>query len=236
MEFVATKNLLKCFKNTNVLSDIDLTIEKGEIYGLIGNNGAGKTTLLRIICNLLQPTKGEVLWNKQAFSSKVPMGSLIEHPALYFDMSAYENIKAKAIALGVKYYKSDIDALLKLVGLENTDKKRVRAFSMGMKQRLGIALALVGEPDLLILDEPINGLDPQGISEVRNMLLKIHEERGVTMVISSHILDELAKIATRFCVLHKGKLVKNCSKEEFMSECGDRDIDEYYLQILKENE
>ena len=184
---------------------------------------------------MLKPTAGAITLNRQAFNSSVRIGSLIESPALYFDMTGYQNIKAKALALGVKYSKEDIEKLLQLVGLQDTGKKDVRAYSMGMKQRLGIAMALVGEPDLLILDEPINGLDPQGILEIRNLLEKIHKERNVTMVISSHILDELAKTATRFCVLNKGKIIKNCTKDEFLSDCGDNDISEYYLQLIQES-
>ena len=181
MELVNIKDLSKTFKGKRVLHDINFTIEKGEIYGLVGNNGAGKTTLLRMICNLLQPTSGRIEFNKEAFSSKIKVGTLIEHPALYFDMTAYENIKAK----------------------------------------------------VLVLDEPINGLDPQGITEVRNLLVKIHNEHNVTMIISSHILDELAKTATRFCVISKGRIIKNCTKEQFMEECGDKPIDEFYLQIIQ---
>lgn len=230
---ISATELKKSFAKKSILTDINLDIERGELYGLVGNNGAGKTTLLKLFCNMLKPTAGTVTLNKQAFNSSVRIGALIESPALYFDMTAFQNIKAKALSLGVKYGKDDIDKLLELVGLQDTGKKDVRAFSMGMKQRLGIAMALVGEPDLLILDEPINGLDPQGILEIRNLLERIHKERGVTMVISSHILDELAKTATRFCVLNKGRIIKNCTKEEFLAECGDKDIAEYYLQLIQ---
>ena len=236
MELVNIKDLSKTFKGKRVLHDINFTIEKGEIYGLVGNNGAGKTTLLRMVCNLLQPTSGRIEFNKEAFSSKIKVGTLIEHPALYFDMTAYKNIKAKALALGVNYSKDEIYNLLDMVGLQDTGRKNVHAFSMGMKQRLGIALAFVGRPDLLVLDEPINGLDPQGITEVRNLLVKIHNEHNVTMIISSHILDELAKTATRFCVISKGRIIKNCTKEQFMEECGDKPIDEFYLQIIQNSQ
>ena len=233
---ISVTELKKSFGKKSILADINLDIECGELYGLIGNNGAGKTTLLKMFCNMLKPTAGAITLNRQAFNSSVRIGALIESPALYFDMTGYQNIKAKALALGVKYSKEDIDKLLQLVGLQDTGKKDVRAYSMGMKQRLGIAMALVGEPDLLILDEPINGLDPQGILEIRNLLEKIHKERNVTMIISSHILDELAKTATRFCVLNKGIIIKNCTKDEFLSDCGDNDISEYYLQLIQTNE
>lgn len=230
---ISVTELKKSFGKKSILNDINLDIERGELYGLIGNNGAGKTTLLKMFCNMLKPTAGGITLNKQAFTSSVSIGALIESPALYFDMTGYQNIKAKALALNVKYSKEEIEKLLELVGLQDTGKKDVRAYSMGMKQRLGIAMALVGEPDLLILDEPINGLDPQGILEIRNLLEKIHKERNVTMIISSHILDELAKTATRFCVLNKGGIIKNCTKNEFLAECGDKDISEYYLQLIQ---
>lgn len=232
---ISVTELKKSFGKKSILADINLNIGQGELYGLIGNNGAGKTTLLKMFCNMLKPTAGAITLNRQAFNSSVRIGSLIESPALYFDMTGYQNIKAKALALNVKYTNDQINGLLQLVGLQDTGKKDVRAYSMGMKQRLGIAMALVGEPDLLILDEPINGLDPQGILEIRNLLEKIHKERNVTMIISSHILDELAKTATRFCVLNKGKIIKNCTKDEFLSDCGDNDISEYYLQLIQTN-
>ncbi len=230
---ISVTELKKSFGKKSILKDINLDIERGELYGLVGNNGAGKTTLLKIFCNMLKPTAGTISLNKEAFASSVRIGALIEKPGLYFDMTAFQNIKAKALSLGVKYTDDQICNLLRLVGLGDTGKKDVRAFSMGMKQRLGIAMALVGEPDLLILDEPINGLDPQGILEIRNLLERIHREKDVTMVISSHILDELAKTATRFCVLNNGKIIKNCTKEEFLADCGDKDITEYYIQLIQ---
>lgn len=233
MELVTVKNLYKSFRKKEILHDLNFTIESGEMYGLIGNNGAGKTTLLRMICNMLKPTSGEITLDKSLSDERVPIGALIEGPAYYFDMTAFQNIKAKALALNVKYSDAEINELLEIVGLQDTGKKDVRAFSMGMKQRLGIAMALVGNPKLLILDEPTNGLDPQGILEMRNFLTKIYKERNVTMVISSHILDELAKTATRFCVLNKGSIIKECTKDQFMTECGDRDIAEYYLELLQ---
>lgn len=232
MELISAKGLCKSYRRKQVLFGINFSVQSGEIYGLVGNNGAGKTTLLKLLCNMLRPTAGTVTVNAGQFRSKVRIGALIERPAYYFDMTAYQNIEAKALALGVKYSSDDIFGLLRLVGLHDTGKKDVRAFSMGMKQRLGIALALVGEPDVLLLDEPINGLDPQGILEVRNALMNIHSERDVAMVISSHILDELAKTATRFCVLNDGMIIKECTKEQFLAECGDMAIDEYYIKLI----
>lgn len=229
---VTVENLQKKFGKKTVLDGINLTFEKGEIYGLIGNNGAGKTTLLKIVCGLTRATDGHVILHKEEFSSKIRIGVLIERPALFYDMTAFQNLQAKAIALGFKHTKEELDELLRLVDLQDTGKKDVLKFSQGMKQRLGIAMAMVGNPDLLILDEPINGLDPQGILEVRNALSHLHDERGVTMIISSHILDELAKTATRFCILNRGKIIVECTKEQFMQDCGDTEINEYYLQLI----
>lgn len=231
-EVIVTKNLTRRYFGKEVLKDVNISIQKGEIYGIVGNNGAGKSTLMKIICGLVKPTEGSVEFPGEK-GNRHRVGTLIEKPGLYFDMNASDNIKAKALCMGVKYVREDIEDLLHLVGLDNVGKKSVRAFSMGMKQRLGLALALVGEPDVLVLDEPINGLDPQGINEIRKVLTEINEKRGTTMLISSHILDELVKVATRFCVLDRGKIIKECTNEEFVAECGERDIDEYYVDLVK---
>lgn len=231
-EVIVTKSLTRRYFGKEVLKDVNISIQKGEIYGIVGNNGAGKSTLMKIICGLVKPTEGSVEFPGEK-GNRHRVGTLIEKPGLYFDVSASDNIKAKALCMGVKYVREDIEDLLHLVGLDNVGKKSVRAFSMGMKQRLGLALALVGEPDVLVLDEPINGLDPQGINEIRKVLTEINEKRGTTMLISSHILDELVKVATRFCVLDRGKIIKECTNEEFVAECGERDIDEYYVDLVK---
>lgn len=230
-DVVNIKDLTMRFGKKTVLSDVNISIKSGEVYGIVGNNGVGKTTLLKLVCGLLKPVKGSITFGTG--DEKPPViGTLIESPGLYGDMSAYANIKAKSLCMGLKYTKKDIQELLETVGLGDVGKKSVRAFSMGMKQRLAIALALVGEPELLILDEPINGLDPQGINEIRNLVLKVHEKYDVSIMISSHILGELAKVVTRFCVIDKGRIIKECSKEEFMTECGEKDINEYYLEII----
>lgn len=230
------KDLTVAYHKKPILENFNLTVGRGDIYGIIGNNGVGKTTLLKVITGLLRQKKGEVKINVEG-KRKPLIGTIIEKPGLFKDMSAYENIKAKALLLGVKYTKDDIKRLLEKVGLGDVGRKRAGAFSMGMKQRLGIALALVGDPDILVLDEPINGLDPQGINEVRSLLLKIYQETGLTMLISSHILDELARIATHVLVMGKGgKIIRNCSKDEFMQECGEENIDDYYVKLITQAE
>ena len=228
------EDLALAYHKKPILENFNLTVHRGDIYGIIGNNGVGKTTLLKAITGLLGYKKGKITIHSEG-RKKPLIGTIIEKPGLFKDMSAYENIKAKALLLGVKYKKKDIAQLLQKVGLGDVGKKRAGAFSMGMKQRLGIALALVGDPDILVLDEPINGLDPQGINEVRNLLLKIYEETGLTMLISSHILGELSRIATHFLVMGKGgKIIRNCTKEEFMQECGEENIDDYYVKLITE--
>lgn len=229
---VTIENLHKRFGKKTVLDGINLTFNKGEIYGLVGNNGAGKTTLMKIICGMTRVTSGQVTVLDEESNSKMRIGALIERPALFYDMTAIQNLQAKAIALGIKHTREELEALLRLVGLQDTGKKDVLKFSQGMKQRLGIAMAMIGNPELLIMDEPINGLDPQGILDVRNALEKIRNERNVTIVISSHILDELAKIATHFCILNHGKIVMSCTKEQFLQACGDKEINAYYLELI----
>ncbi|MEG2354120.1 MAG: ATP-binding cassette domain-containing protein [Clostridium sp.] len=233
-----THNLKKKFKDTIAVDSINVAIKDKSIYGLIGNNGAGKTTLLKLIFGMIKPTEGEINFydnnvkveNKSFFSS---IGSLIESPGLMLNMSAKDNIKAKCLCLGYKYSKSEIVELLKQVGLEAAMNKRAKDYSLGMKQRLGIALALVGNPKLLVLDEPINGLDPEGIMDIRNLLLKLNKEKNITIIISSHLLDELSKIATDFCIIHKGNAILQKTKEEFIKESNGIPIDEYYLKIVR---
>ena len=221
-----TQNLTKTYGKKDAAKDININIREGEIYGLIGRNGAGKTTIMRMISGLSNPTSGTYsLFGKTGSEMKKMMnkvGVLIEHPGLYPKRSARENLKIKCIAMNIDYKKDHyIDKLLEIVGLENvSDKKKSGEFSLGMRQRLGIALALVGEPSMIILDEPINGLDPQGIVEVRHTLEQLRNERGITIMISSHILEELSKLADSYGIIHEGKLIQQFTNEELMSRCG----------------
>ena len=194
-------------------------IPKGAIYGLIGKNGAGKTTLIRLICGLQKPTAGTYSIygisneNKKIIDARKRIGAIIETPSLCLDMTAEDNLKEQYKVIGLPNY-DDLSTLLKLVRLDETGKKTAKHFSLGMKQRLGLAIALVGNPDFLILDEPINGLDPEGIIELRELILKLNKERGITFLISSHYLDELSKIATCYGFINNCKIVKEISSEE----------------------
>lgn len=225
MEYVLTTHrLTKKYGKFKSLDELSLHISKGAIYGLVGKNGAGKTTLIRVICGLQKPTKGSYSiygvknTEKSICKSRRRMGAVVETPAIYMDMTAEDNLKQQCLILGVPTYDSVPD-ILKLVGLDHTGKKRARNFSLGMKQRLGIAVALVGNPDFLILDEPINGLDPQGIIELRELILKLNREFQITVLISSHILDELSRLATHYGFIDKGHLVKEISADELENVC-----------------
>ncbi len=215
-EIVSTKALTKLYKNVKAVDGISIHIQEGEIYGLIGKNGAGKSSLMKMISGLSIPTSGVV-----ETVSKEKIGTLIENPGLHLNLSGYDNLMLKCIALGIKDKKGTIKELLHLLGL-NADRKKVKNYSLGMKQRLGIAMALVGNPEVLILDEPMNGLDPQGIHELRNTILKINQEKHITIIISSHILDELAKIATNFGFINDGKLLGELSARELSEKCSER--------------
>ena len=225
MEYImTTEGLTKMYGDKAAAKDINIHIRPGSIYGLIGRNGAGKTTVMRMLSGLSAPTKGSFsMFGKtgsEAMKEMRNVGVLIEHPGIYPNLSAQKNLKIKAIAMGCDKRKGYIDELLKLVGLENVKNKKAGSFSLGMRQRLGIALALIGDPKLIILDEPINGLDPQGIVEVRQMLAKLRDERGITIMISSHILDELSKLADSYGIIHEGKLTDEFTVEELHKRCG----------------
>ena len=220
-----TRNLTKQYGRHRAVDDVNMHIKKGAIYGFIGRNGAGKTTCLKMISGLSTPSYGEIEMfgykGKDLQKVRSRVGCLIEAPGLYGNMSAYDNLNIKCKLTGIKK-KGYIEELLKTVGLDAVGEKKTRHYSLGMKQRLGIALALVGEPDLLILDEPINGLDPQGIVEVRETIQKLAKERGMTICISSHILEELSKIATDYGIIHNGCLVQELTREELMKKCSER--------------
>ncbi len=224
MGYILTTNkLTKTYGNKDAAKDIDIHIREGEIYGLIGRNGAGKTTIMRMLSRLSNPTSGTIsLYGKEGKEAKKyfsSIGVLIESPGIYPNLSAFENLKIKSIAFGC-YSKEYVNSLLELIGLENTGKKPAGSFSLGMRQRLGIGLALVGDPKLIILDEPINGLDPQGIVEVREMLEKLRDEKHITIMISSHILDELGKLADSYGIIHEGKLIDEFSTQDLSTRCG----------------
>ena len=213
---MTTTNLTKTYGKKDAAKDVSIHVREGEIYGLIGRNGAGKTTVMRMISGLSKPTSGSYQLNGE---NKFGVGVLIESPGIYPNMSAAENLRLKCIAMGC-YSKKYVDDLLLTVGLENAGKKNAGSFSLGMRQRLGIALALVGDPKMIVLDEPINGLDPQGIVEVRHTLEKLKEEKNITIMISSHILDELSKLADSYGIIHEGKLLDEFTTEELSSRCG----------------
>lgn len=220
-----TRNLTKQYGRYRAVDDVNMHIKKGAIYGFIGRNGAGKTTCLKMISGLSTPSYGEIEMfgykGKDLQKVRSRVGCLIEAPGLYGNMSAYDNLNIKCKLTGIKK-KGYIEELLKTVGLDTVGEKKTKHYSLGMKQRLGIALALVGEPDLLILDEPINGLDPQGIVEVRETIQKLAKERGMTICISSHILEELSKLATDYGIIHNGCLVQELTREELMKKCSER--------------
>lgn len=218
-----TNNLTKQYNKNVVLDNVNITIKKGDIYGLIGRNGAGKTTLMKIITTLASPTSGTFELfntcseNDELFDNKKRVGSLIEYPAFYPNLSAYDNLKYYTIQKGI-VDKNQINKVLELLNLTGTGKKKVKTFSLGMKQRLGIALAILNSPDFVILDEPINGLDPIDISELRDTFKKL-SDNGITLLISSHILSELYLLANEFGFLENGKLIKELSKEKLDLEC-----------------
>ena len=226
MEYILTTDALaKTYKNFKALNGFSMHVPKGAIYGFVGKNGAGKTTLIRLICGLQEPSSGEytlygrVRNAKDIAKSRRRMGAVVETPSIYLDMTAYENLKEQYDILGLPSY-DGIEYLLRLTGLADTGKKKAKNFSLGMRQRLGIALALAGDPDFLVLDEPANGLDPQGIVEIRELILKLNREYQITVLISSHILDELSRLATHYGFIDHGQMIKEISREELEAACG----------------
>ena len=220
MEILTIKNLTKKYDTVEVLRNINMHVTEGEIYGLIGKNGAGKTTLIKVITQLIQPNSGTVALfgssNKSEWTHALKrVGSVIEAPAAYNHLTAYENLNYCCKIRHIPNADKVIRETLSYVGLTNTGKKKFRDFSLGMKQRLGIAIALLSKPDLMILDEPINGLDPVGIKEFRQLVQRLNEELNMTFIISSHILSELYLVATKFGIIENGHLIKEITKAEF---------------------
>ena len=225
MEYVLqTNELTKCYRHHRALDGLTMHVPKGAIYGFIGKNGAGKTTLIRLICGLQKPTSGSFdLYgvchdSKNINKSRRRMGAIVETPAIYSNMTAEENLKQQYLILGLPSC-DGISELLRLVSLDTVGRKKAKNFSLGMKQRLGIAIALVGNPDFLVLDEPINGLDPKGIVEMRELILNLNREKQMTVLISSHILDELSRLASHYGIIDRGRMVKELSAEELDRAC-----------------
>ena len=225
MEYIlCTNGLSKQYRKFKALNYLNMHVPKGAIYGFVGKNGAGKTTLIRLICGLQEPTNGEYsLYGRKNTDGGISkarrrMGAVVETPSIYLDLTAEENLREQYLVLGMPSFEG-IQELLKLVGLQDAGKKKAKNFSLGMKQRLGIAIALAGDPDFLILDEPVNGLDPQGIIEIRELILKLNRERQITFLISSHILDELSRLATHYGFIDQGQIVREISAEELEHAC-----------------
>lgn len=221
---LTTQGLTKTYAQTKALNGLTMHVPKGAIYGFVGKNGAGKTTLIRLVCGLQAPTAGDyTLYGvphtaPEIYKARRRMGAVVETPSVYLDLTAADNLKLQHRLLGLPS-EEGIPALLRLVGLEDTGKKKARHFSLGMRQRLGIAVALCGDPDFLILDEPINGLDPQGIIEMRELILRLNREHQITVLISSHILDELARLATHYGFLDRGTMVQEISAQALEAAC-----------------
>ena len=238
---IETKGLTKRFPKKLAVDHVDMHVKKGDIYGLIGKNGAGKTTAMKMILGIIAPTEGTIsLFGSQKLSeARRRIGSLIEAPGIYKNCTALENMKRFALLSGTTKT-ADLEGLLRFVGLGSVGYRKAGTFSLGMKQRLGIAIALIGNPELLILDEPINGLDPAGIKEMRELIVKLNVEKGVTVMISSHLLDELGKIATVYGIINEGKLVEEVSAEELAERSREGlrvkvDDKERAAEILSEN-
>ncbi len=223
---ILTNNLTKKYKDKIVVDNVNMHVQKGDVYGFVGENGAGKTTVIRLITGLIQKTSGSYyLFGVEDNDSKIntvksAISAIVESPSLYLNMDAKTNLEMQACILGIKLG-DRLEKILRLVGLENVinEKKKVVNFSLGMRQRLGIAMALVGNPQLIILDEPMNGLDPEGIVEIRELILKLNHEQNITFIISSHILGELGKVATKYGFIHQGRLIEEVTQEELENKC-----------------
>ncbi|EOZ5986139.1 ATP-binding cassette domain-containing protein [Enterococcus faecium] len=217
-EVLKTKDLVKQIEGVLVLDKVNMSISQGDIYGFIGNNGAGKTTFMRTITGLVKYNSGEIKLFGKSFPlnrhSLQKIGALIENPVFFPELTAYDNLKYFSLLTNRNV--ENIDHILALMNLDKVGKKKVKNFSLGMKQRLGIAIALIPDPELIILDEPLNGLDPQGIQDIRNLILKLNQEHGITFLISSHILSELEQVATKYGIMHVGRLIEEFSISEYV--------------------
>lgn len=236
MNVIEARGLTRIYGGRAVVSDFTMTVAAGDIYGFVGKNGAGKSTVMKMICGDVLPTAGEVVLFESDRGQAEPgaqaqgpelsdgggvrrIGVLIEEPALLPNLSAYRNLMAKALAWGIVDGPARCEEALRLVGLSSAGNKKVRGFSLGMKQRLGLAMALLGNPDVLLLDEPFNGLDPEATRAMRNLVVRLAESLGITVVVSSHVLDQLDRMATRYGVIADGRMVREATAEEVAAEC-----------------
>ena len=222
MAILKTQNLTKRYGNKAAVDNVTLTVEKGDVFGLIGQNGAGKTTFMRMVTSLARPDGGTIEIFGETEKAKIDalrqrMGCVIETPALFYNLTGTQNLEYYRIQRGITD-KNRVRECLETVGLTDTGKKKVKNFSLGMKQRLGLSLAILGKPDFLILDEPANGLDPTGIIEMRELIKKLSGE-GITILVSSHLLTELSQVATKYAIIHNGRLLKSLTAEELQEEC-----------------
>lgn len=232
MNAIVTEGLSKQFKTKFALNNLDMKVPEGSIYGFIGQNGAGKSTAQKLMCGLLVPSKGNIQLFEKPHTDpdeRARIGVLIENPACFMGLSAYENLMIQSFNIGLEEKESKVKQAIEMVGLTVAGKKKAREFSLGMKQRLGVASALLGSPKLLILDEPINGLDPEGIMEIRQTLLNLNRNHGMTILISSHILGELSKIATHYGIIKDGAMVQEISASDLSKKSED------YLCIKTDN-
>ncbi len=237
MTVLQTNNLTKRFGKQTALDGISISLESGRIYGFVGSNGAGKTTLMRIVCGLSRPTSGSFSIfgaesEKELQQARQRVGSLIESPVFYPEMTARQNLIAQSIICDVKGTEH-VDRLLEAVGLsKNSAKKSLKHFSTGMKQRYGLAFAMIGKPDLLILDEPLNGLDVEGMDEISELLLRLCKEEGVTILISSHLLARLDRLATDYIFIDYGKIIEQISAEDLRTKVGFGDLEDYFRNLV----
>ena len=225
---LATRGLTKSYFGNRVVRDVNLTVRRGEVYGLVGPNGAGKSTLMKLVCGFVLPTSGtvEVLGERLAPGASHPlMGSLIERPGLYASMTGRENLRCRAYALGLPHPRPSVERAVEMVGLGDAADENASSYSLGMRQRVGIALALLGNPELLVLDEPFNGIDVEGTRQLRRVIQGLCEQSGVTVVVSSHVVDQLARFATRYGIMRKGRIVAEKTAEDVERSC------EEYLSV-----